>query len=337
MICQSKSTSYNYKGTWIMKNRRPHLLEQVRNVIRVKHLALNTEKSYLSWIKQFVFFHKRIHPSVLSEREIGEFLTHLAVHRRLAATTQNSALNAIVFLYKEILKKEPGKINNIQWAKTHKRIPVVFTKEEARKVIDQLGGTKKLMASVLYGSGVRLKECLRLRIKDIEFNYNQIIVRDTKGKVDRVTLLPSSIHKTLKSHLEKVKALHESDVKEGFGRVYLPYALERKYKNANRQWHWQYVFPAAKRSIDPRSKIERRHHAMERPVQNAVTAAVRSVHITKPGSCHTFRHSFATHLLEDGYDIRTVQELLGHKNLETTMIYTHVVNKVKGVRSPLDR
>ena len=192
------------------------------------------------------------------------------------------------------------------------------------------------MASVLYGSGVRLKECLRLRVKDIGFNYNQIIVRDTKGRVDRVTLLPDAVKSTLKEHLEKVKPLHEQDLKEGFGKVYLPFALERKYPNANIQWAWQYVFPSGKRSIDPRSGIERRHHAMERPLQKAVSAAINKVDIYKHGSCHTFRHSFATHLLEDGYDIRTIQELLDHKNIETTMIYTHVVNKVKGVKSPLD-
>jgi integron integrase len=218
----------------------------------------------------------------------------------------------------------------------HKRLPVVFTKDEARKVIEQLDGTKKLMASLLYGSGMRLKECLRLRVKDIEFNYNQIIVRDTKGAVDRVTLLPAAVKINLKDHLEKVKALHEQDLKEGFGRVYLPFALEKKYPNANIQWAWQYVFPSAKRSMDPRSGLERRHHAMERPLQDAVASAITSANISKHGSCHTFRHSFATHLLEDGYDIRTIQELLGHKHVETTMIYTHVVNKVKGVKSPLD-
>jgi integron integrase len=319
-----------------MNTKSPNLLEQVRNVIRVKHYALNTEKSYLSWIRQFILFHKKRPPSAMGEREIGEFLTHLAVKRNVAAPTQNSALNAIVFLYKEVLKKDIGLIENIQRAKMHKRLPVVFTKDEARKVIEQLDGTKKLMASLLYGSGMRLKECLRLRVKDIEFNYNQIIVRDTKGAVDRVTLLPAAVKINLKDHLEKVKALHEQDLKEGFGRVYLPFALEKKYPNANIQWAWQYVFPSAKRSIDPRSGQERRHHAMERPLQDAVASAITSANISKNGSCHTFRHSFATHLLEDGYDIRTIQELLGHKHVETTMIYTHVVNKVKGVKSPLD-
>jgi integron integrase len=319
-----------------MNAKKPNLLEQARNVIRVKHYALNTERAYLPWIKKFILFHKKRHPSSLGEREIGEFLTHLAVDRNVAAETQNQALNAIVFLYKQVLKKEIGKISNAQRAKKHTRIPVVFTKSEAKKVIAQLEGTKRLMASVLYGSGTRLKECLRLRVKDVEFSYNQIIVRDTKGAVDRVTLLPSSVKEKLKDHLKKVKALHAQDLKEGFGRVYLPFALERKYPKANIEWAWQYVFPAAKRSTDPRSQIERRHHAMERPLQRAVQKAIRDAAITKHANCHTFRHSFATHLLEDGYDIRTVQELLGHKDVSTTMIYTHVVNKVKGVKSPID-
>jgi integron integrase len=319
-----------------MNTRKPTLLEQVRNVIRVKHYTLNTEKAYIPWIRRFILFHKNRHPSDMGEREIGEFLTHLAVNRNVAANTQNQALNAIVFLYKEVLKKEVGTISNAQRAKKHTRIPVVFTKEEAKKVIAQLEGTKRLMASLLYGSGLRLKECLRLRIKDIEFDRNQITARDTKGFVDRVTLLPASIKEELRMHIQRVKGLHEADIKEGFGRVYLPFALERKYPTANMQWPWQYVFPAAKRSIDPRSGKERRHHAMERSLQNAVSAAVRSAHIAKPGSCHTFRHTFATNLLEAGYDIRTVQELLGHKDVSTTMIYTHVVNTVKGVRSPLD-
>ncbi len=319
-----------------MNTKKPDLLEQTRNVIRVKHYALNTERSYLPWIRRFILFHKKRHTASMGEKEIGEFLTHLAVNENVAANTQNQALNAIVFFYKEVLKKEVGLISNVQRAKTHKRIPVVFTKEEAKKVIAQLDGTKKLMTSVLYGSGMRLKECLRLRIKDIEFGYNQITVRDTKGAVDRVTLLPGSIKEELKRHLEKVKALHGQDLKEGFGRVYLPFALSKKYPNADKEWAWQYVFPAACRSMDPRSGMERRHHVMERVLQRAVSSAVRSANISKPGSCHTFRHSFATHLLENGYDIRTVQELLGHKDVSTTMIYTHVINKVKGVRSPLD-
>ena len=225
-----------------MNTKKPNLLEQVRNVIRVKHYALNTEISYLSWIKRFMLFHKKRRPSSMGEREIGEFLTHLAIDRNIAGTTQNSALNAIVFLYKQVLKKEIGLISNIQRAKTHKRIPVVFTKEEAKSVIGRLGGTNKIMAGLLYGSGTRLKECLRLRIKDLEFNYNQTIVRDTKGRIDRVTLLPASLKEDLQEHLEKVKSLHEQDIKENFGRVYLPFALEKKYPNVNIQWPWQYVF-----------------------------------------------------------------------------------------------
>jgi integron integrase len=319
-----------------MKAKYPGLLEQVRNAIRVKHYALNTERSYLPWIKQFISFHKKKHPSSMGGREIGAFLTHLAVNRNVAANTQNQALNAIVFLYREVLKKEIGEISIAQRAKKHTRIPVVFTKKEAKQVIARLEGTKKLMVKILYGSGVRLKECLRLRVKDIDFNYNQIVVRDTKGAVDRVTLLPAVVKNELKTHLKRIKVVHEEDKEKGYGRVYLPFALERKYPDASAHWAWQYVFPAAYRSLDPRSGIERRHHAMERPLQQAVSRAIREVGISKPASCHTFRHSFATHLLEDGYDIRTVQELLGHKDVSTTMIYTHVVNKVKGVRSPID-
>ncbi len=319
-----------------MSTKLPDLLQQVRNVIRVKHYALNTEKAYLSWIERFINFHKKRHPASMGAKEVGDFLTHLAVNRRNSGGTQDQALNAIVFLYKHVLKKEVGIIDNVQRAKKHKRLPVVFTREETRDVIDRLEGTKNLMGSVLYGSGVRLKECLRLRVKDIEFNYNQIFARDTKGRVDRATLLPECIKAPLQEHLKRVKLLHDQDIKEGFGRVYLPYALDKKYPNANIQWAWQYVFPAIRRSIDPRSGIERRHHAMDRPLQDSVRYAIIAANITKHASCHTFRHSFATHLLEDGYDIRTIQELLGHKNIETTMIYTHVVNKVKGVKSPLD-
>jgi integron integrase len=313
------------------------ILEQVRNVIRLKHYSLRTEQTYLQWIKRFIFFNGNRHPSYLGEREVSNFLTHLAVKGKVSASTQNQAFNAILFLYREVLKQELGWIKNVQRAKKSKHIPVVFTREEAKKIIVRLEGTKWLMVSLLYGCGLRLMECLRLRVKDIDFTYNQITVRDTKGNEDRVTMLPESLKEPLKRHLQRVKSLHEQDLKEGFGRVALPFALAMKYPNADKEWAWHYVFPAAKRSIDPRSGIERRHHVLEAVLQRAVKSAIRAVGITKHGSCHTFRHSFATHLLGSGYDIRTVQELLGHKDVSTTMIYTHVINKGgKDVRSPLD-
>jgi integron integrase len=273
----------------------------------------------------------------MGENEISAFLTHLAVDKNVAASTQNQALNAIIFLYKEIIKKELGEINNIVWAKRTRKLPVVFSKEEAQKVLNNLNGTFKLISSIMYGSGLRLLECLRLRVKDIDFDQNQIIVRNGKGEKDRVTMLPESIKERLKLHLKRVNALHDEDLHDGFGEVYLPYALSVKYPNAAKDWIWQYVFPSSKHSIDPRSGKERRHHASEAGVQKAVQSAVKKAKIHKTGNCHSLRHSFATHLLEDGYDIRTVQELLGHKSVETTMIYTHVLNSgIKGVRSPLD-
>ena len=313
------------------------ILEQVRNVIRLKHYSLRTEQTYMQWIKRFIFFNGNRQPSHMGEKEVSNFLTHLAVKGKVSASTQNQAFNAILFLYREVLKQELGWIKDVQRAKKSKHIPVVFTREEAKKIIERLEGTKWLMVSLLYGCGLRLMECLRLRVKDIDFTYNQITIRDTKGNEDRVTMLPVSLKEPLKRHLQRVRALHEQDLKEGFGRVALPFALARKYPNADKEWAWQYVFPAAKRSIDPRTGIERRHHVLEAVLQRAVKSAIRAVGITKPGSCHTFRHSFATHLLESGYDIRTVQELLGHKDVSTTMIYTHVINKGgKGVLSPLD-
>ncbi len=319
-----------------MNQKRPNLLERVQNVARLKHYSIQTEKTYMKWIKRFILFHKKRHPASMGEREVSEFLTYLAVKGKVAASTQNQALCAILFLYKEVLKQELGWMENVERAKKRKRIPVVFTKEEARRILAQLEGTKWLMANLLYGSGLRLMECIRLRVKDADFSYNQIIVRDSKGNADRVTIFPDSLKKPLTSHLKKVRTLHEQDLQEGFGRVFLPFALAKKYPNADRQWGWQYVFPAAQRSIDPRSGLERRHHVMGRVLQRSVNKAIKEAGIEKPGSCHTFRHSFATHLLEAGYDIRTVQELLGHKDVSTTMIYTHVINKVKGVRSPLD-
>jgi integron integrase len=320
-----------------MVERKRKLLDQVRDVIRLKHYSIRTEEAYVTWIRRFILFHKKRHPSEMGEQEISEFLTHLAVQERVAASTQNQALNAIVFLYRAVLKRDLGEIRGIQWAKRPARLPVVFTKEEAKAVLDHLEGTKWLMASLLYGSGLRLMECLRLRVKDIDFIYRRIAVRDAKGDQDRMTILSDALIEPLHSHLKRVRALHKKDLEDGFGEVYLPYALERKYRNASRQWGWQYVFPSSRRSRDPRTRVIRRHHIAETVLQRAVRTAVRASNMVKPGSCHTFRHSFATHLLEAGYDIRTVQELLGHKDVSTTMIYTHVIKKGgMGVQSPLD-
>lgn len=312
------------------------LLQRVRDLIRRKHYSIRTEEAYLSWIKRFILFHGKRHPETMGEVEIERFLSHLAGDREVAAATQNQALNAVVFLYKQVLGRELGEIENIVPAKRPERLPTVFDREEVWRVLSQLQGEMRLVASLLYGSGLRLLECLRLRVKDLEFPRQQLIVRCGKGAKDRVTLLPSELTAALQLQLDTARAVHQADLAEGCGEVYLPYALERKYPDAPRQWGWQYVFFAKKRAIDPRSGKERRHHLHESVVQKAVRQAVREAGLTKPGSCHTFRHSFATHLLEDGYDIRTVQELLGHKDVKTTMIYTHVMQKgAMAVRSPL--
>lgn len=317
---------------------KPKLLDQVRDKIRVKHYSIRTEKSYSDWIKRFILFHGKKHPSLLGMDEVNQFLTHLAAQRDVAAATQNQALSAILFLYKEVLNQEMGWLEGYERAKRPARLPVVMSPGEVKSVLAHLDGTLWLMASLLYGAGLRLMECVRLRVKDIDLEYKQLVVRDGKGNKDRVTMLPESVIEPLRTHLEKVKILHEKDLREGCGEVYLPHALERKYPNACREWGWQYVFPAAGRSTDPRSGKVRRHHLDEKRLQRAMKAAVREAGVNKPASCHTLRHSFATHLLENGYDIRTVQELLGHKDVSTTMIYTHVLNKGgKGVRSPLDR
>ena len=287
--------------------------------------------------KTLIYFHNKQHPEDMGEQHISAFLTHLAVDRKVASSTQNQALCALVFLYREVLKKEIGEFENLIRAKKPRKLPVVFTRQEVKEVLLQLDGVNWLLGQLLYGAGLRVMECVRLRIKDIDFGYDQLVVRDGKGKKDRVTMLPGIIGNDLQRHLQKVKKIHEIDLNAGFGAVFLPYALERKYKNANRSWSWQYVFPATRRSIDPRSGIERRHHISENVPQRAVRKAIRNSGITKAGSCHSLRHSFATHLIEDGYDIRTVQELLGHKDVSTTMIYTHVLNKGgKGVKSPGD-
>lgn len=316
---------------------KPKLLDQVRNLIRVKHYSIRTEEAYVNWIRRFILFHNKRHPNEMGEPEVSQFLTHLAVKGKVSASTQNQALSAVLFLYREVLKKDIGWLDDVERAKRPQRLPVVFTREETKAILAHLEGSKWLMANLLYGSGMRLMECIRLRVQDLDFEYNQIVIRDAKGQKDRVTMLPVSLKEPLNRHLEKVRAIHEKDLKEGFGEVYLPFALKRKYPNANQEWAWQYVFPASKHSGDPRTGIERRHHIAETVLQRGVKSAIRSVGITKNGSCHTFRHSFATHLLEAGYDIRTVQELLGHKDVSTTMIYTHVLNRGgKGVKSPLD-
>lgn len=315
----------------------PKLLDQVRAVIRRKHYSIRTEQAYVDWIKRYIFFHNKRHPVEMAEHEIEEFLNDLAVNKKVSASTQNQALSALIFLYREVLAKDIGWMDNLERAKLPQRLPVVLTEGEVRDVLSHLDGRYWLMASLLYGAGLRLMECVRLRVKDIDFSYSQITVRDGKGSKDRVTMLPTATTELLKNQLEKAKRLHQQDLAAGFGEVFLPYALERKYKFANRQWGWQYVFPASKRSLDPRSKKIRRHHANPKSLQRAVKLAVRAANISKLATCHTFRHSFATHLLRNGYDIRTVQELLGHKDVSTTMIYTHVLNRGgKGVRSPLD-
>lgn len=319
-------------------NGSPRLLERVRDVIRFHHYSIRTEEAYTSWIKRFIYYHKKRHPKDMGVNEIKEFLTYLAVQRKVSASTQNQAFNALLFLYKKVLEINLPKIDDVQRAKKTQHLPVVFTRDEIRALLAQFDGTKWLIYSLIYGCGFRIMECMRLRVKDIDFHYKQIFVRDAKGKKDRVTVLPEKLLESLHLHLDKVKFLHQQDLDNGYGRVYLPYALERKYPNAPKEWGWQYVFPSNNISTDPRSKIMRRHHIHEKNLQKQIKQAIRKAGIIKPGSLHTLRHSFATHMLEDGYDIRTVQELLGHKDIKTTQIYTHVLNRgAGGVRSPLER
>ena len=320
------------------KPKAAPLLEQVRAVLRFKHYSIRTEQTYLDWIKRFILFHSKRHPKNMGANEVRAFLTHLAVEGKVAASTQNQALSALVFLYGQVLQLELDSLQDVERARRPRKLPVVLTRQEARALLDALTNpTHSLMGWLLYGSGLRLMECVRLRVKDIDFAYRQLTVRDGKGQKDRITLLPERLHVPLRLHLAKVRALHEQDLAEGGGSVYLPFALERKYPQAPRAWEWQYVFPATKLSVDPRSGAKRRHHAEEKSLQNAVKAAVRTGGVTKPASCHSLRHSFATHLLEGGYDIRTIQELLGHKDVETTMIYTHVLNRPGlAVKSPAD-
>jgi len=313
------------------------LLDQVRDVIRLKHYSYRTEESYVAWIRRYILFHNKRHPSEMGALEIEAFLSYLAVQERVAASTQNQAFSAILFLYREVLRQElDGSISAIRAKRSH-YLPTVLTKEEVNAIFTHLFGVQNLVVQLLYGSGLRLTEGLQLRVKDLDFAQQQILVRDSKGKESRVTMLPTRAIEPLRKQLEQVKQLHQQDLEQGYGAVYLPYALERKYPHAGREWIWQYVFPSIAISDDPRTGIRRRHHLHESTVQKSVKQATRSAGIQKRVGCHTFRHSFATHLLQNGYDIRTVQELLGHKDVKTTMIYTHVLNRGgMGVRSPLD-
>ena len=316
----------------------PRLLDQVVSRLRVKHYSLRTEKSYVDWIKRFIWFHGKRHPKEMGAKEVEAFLSHLAVKRSVSASTQNQAKSALLFLYKEVLQVELPWLDQVTQAKAPKRMPVVLTRDEVQSVLAHMEGTVWMVASLLYGSGMRLMECLRLRVKDVDFGRREILVREGKGFKDRVTMLPAALVQPLKEHLQRVKVLHEEDLAGGFGEVFMPMALDRKYPNAGREWAWQYVFPSRKLSVDPRSGAVRRHHADEKAIQRAMKKAVAATGVPKLATPHTMRHSFATHLLEGGYDIRTVQELLGHSDVSTTMIYTHVLNKGgRGVVSPLDR
>jgi integron integrase len=316
----------------------PKLLDRMRAEIRLRHYSLRTEQAYVDWARRYILFHGKQHPQALGAEAVRDFLSYLASERHVSASTQNQAKSALLFLYREVLKIELPWLDEVIAAKSAQRLPVVLTPTEARRLLDATSGTMGLIVALLYGTGMRLLEGLRLRVKDVEFERREIVVREAKGNKDRVTVLPENLILPLRTHLEKVRALHERDLEAGFGKVQLPDALAVKYPSAPRAWAWQFVFPSGNRSLDPRSGMERRHHIHESSVQRAVREAAKLARIAKPVSPHVLRHSFATHLLQAGYDIRTVQELLGHKDVSTTMIYTHVLNKGgRGVVSPLDR
>ncbi|MCA9727756.1 MAG: integron integrase [Candidatus Eisenbacteria bacterium] len=315
----------------------PRLLDAVRAALRIRHYSRRTEQTYVRWVRRFVIFHGKRHPRELGEREITAFLSDLAVRRNVSASTQNQALSALLFLYRHVLEMELEEVTGIVRAKRPVRVPLVLTHREAREILQNLEGTPRLVCGLLYGAGLRLMECLRLRIKDVDVSRNEITVRDGKGRKDRRTLLPVSLKADLQRQITFARQQHEADIRAGRGSVEIPFALERKYPRAPWEVGWQWVFPATRWYREPLTGRERRHHLHETVVQRAMRDAVRRLSVTKPASCHTLRHSFATHLLEHGYDIRTIQELLGHRDVTTTMIYTHVLNRGGlGVRSPLD-
>jgi integron integrase len=315
----------------------PKLLTLVRRAARVHHYSPRTEEAYVAWVRRFVRYHGLRHPSELGAREVRDFLTALADRRKLSASSQTQALSALLFLYREVLGRDLGEVGAIVRAKQPSRLPVVLAHDEVRALLDRLKGSPRLVCALLYGSGLRLLEALELRVKDLDLSRGEILVRRAKGAKDRVTMLPSALRPALEAHLDRVRRLHRRDVAEGGGKAPLPNAFERKAPKAARDWAWQYVFPANRRYQDAGGEL-RRHHLHESVVQRAMRAAVAEAGIAKRATCHSLRHSFATHLLQDGYDIRTVQELLGHRDVATTMIYTHVLNKGgKGVRSPMDR
>jgi len=316
----------------------PRLLDRVHEIIRRKHYSIRTEQAYVDWIKRFILHNDKRHPAELGATEVEAFLTWLAVERDVAASTQNQAQCALLFLYREVLGVDLPWLDEVERAKRPIKLPAVLTVDEVVRILDRLKGTHRLIGRLMYGTGLRILEALRLRVKDVDFQRREVLVRDGKGAKDRITVLPRAVLRPLRAHLEEVRAIHERDLDEGFGAVWMPFALARRYPAAPREWVWQYVFPADRRSMDPRGGVVRRHHLGDQSFQRAMRQAVQDAGIHKLATPHTLRHSFATHLLESGSDIRTVQELLGHSSLSTTMIYTHVLTRGgRGVISPLDR
>ncbi|MBW6512557.1 MAG: integron integrase [Desulfuromonadaceae bacterium] len=333
----SQSDSHPTAATVPQPTTSPKLLEQLQDALRVRHYRPRTIQTYCGWVKRYIYFHNVRHPREMGEAEINVFLTHLAVQDKVSASTQNQALSALLFLYRHVIGREVGALGDVIRARKPKRLPVVLTVNEVKVVLEQISGDKWLMVALMYGAGLRLMECLRLRVQVVDFDRGEILVRDGKGGKDRRTMFPKSLATPLKAHLEEVREIHRNDLNDGWGRVPLPNALDRKYPNAPTEWRWQWVFPQQGRWKNTKTGEQGRHHVHETLLQRAVKVAVARTHIVKRVGCHTFRHCFATHLLEAGYDIRTIQELMGHKDVSTTMIYTHVLNKGgHGVKSPID-